>query len=121
MYTVIVPISFMLSHAKNVVNIMWAKQKANYTKDYRNTSEALKWPKRHMQNLGRSQGLNIFPLDLHFAQLDHNGTKHLKIQVLYFVNFHPDSLKAQKTRLRVKKKWIHTLRCPAPNGMNIFD
>jgi hypothetical protein len=21
----------------------------------------------------------------------------------------------------VKKKWIHTLRCPAPNGMNIFD
>jgi hypothetical protein len=51
----------------------------------------------------------------------HNGTKDVKIQVLDFVHLHPDTERAKRVRLRVEKKWIHTLRCPAPNGMNTFD
>jgi hypothetical protein len=61
------------------------------------------------------------PVGIHFSQSDHDGIKDLKIQILDFVNFHPDSKRAQETRLKVEKKWIHTLRSPAPNGMNIFD
>jgi hypothetical protein len=58
---------------------------------------------------------------IHFSQPDHEGEKNLKIQILDFVNFHPDSARSEKIRLKVEKKWIHTLRSPAPNGMNIFD
>jgi hypothetical protein len=61
------------------------------------------------------------PVGIHFAQKDHNGTKDVKIQILDFINLHPNSKKAKQVRLRVEKKWIHTLRSPAPNGMNIFD
>jgi hypothetical protein len=75
----------------------------------------------HLDKRGRPVDDNIHPVGLHFAQPDHNGTKDLRIQVLDFVNFHPDSKKAGLTRLRVEKKWIHTLRSPAPNGINIMD
>jgi hypothetical protein len=65
--------------------------------------------------------LELQAVGLHFAASDHIGTQDLKIQVLDFINLHPDSPRAEKIRLRVEKKWIHLLRCPAPNGMNIFD
>jgi hypothetical protein len=61
------------------------------------------------------------PVGLHFSAQDHIGTRDLKIQVLDFVKAHPDSKQAGKCRLKVEKKWIHRLRCPAPYGMNIFD
>jgi hypothetical protein len=70
-----------------------------------------------LEPLGHKQN----PVGIHFAQKGHNGTKDVKIQILDFINLHPESKKAKKVRLRVEKKWIHTLRCPAPNGMNIFD
>jgi hypothetical protein len=69
----------------------------------------------------RPIGEKLTPVGIHFAQPGHNGTKDVKIQILDFVNLHPDSKKAKIIRLRVEKKWIHTLRSPAPNGMNIFD
>jgi hypothetical protein len=61
------------------------------------------------------------PVGIHFSLPDHIGHRDVKIQILDFVHFHPDSKKAESVRLRVEKKWIHRLRCPAPNGMNIFD
>ena len=61
------------------------------------------------------------PVGIHFSQKNHIGQKDVKVQILDFVHFHPDSKKAEQVRLRVEKKWIHRLRCPAPNGMNIFD
>jgi hypothetical protein len=61
------------------------------------------------------------PVALHFSAPDHQGQKDLKIQILDFVHFHPDSDKAKQVRLRVEKRWIHKLRCPAPLGMNIMD
>jgi hypothetical protein len=61
------------------------------------------------------------PVGLHFGAPDHLGIRDVKVQVLDFIHFHPDSNKAKEVRLRVEKKWIHRLRCPAPHGMNIFD
>jgi hypothetical protein len=61
------------------------------------------------------------PVGIHFSTPDHIGKNDVKIQILDFVHFHPDSKKAETVRLRVEKKWIHRLRCPAPYGMNIFD
>jgi hypothetical protein len=63
----------------------------------------------------------IQPVGAHFSKKDHLGTKDLKIQVLDFINLPPKSERAKEIRLRVEKKWIHLLRCPAPHGMNIFD
>jgi hypothetical protein len=61
------------------------------------------------------------PVGLHFSAKDHIGQRDVKVQILDFIHFHPDSKKAEEVRLRVEKKWIHRLRCPAPHGMNIFD
>ena len=64
---------------------------------------------------------NPKPVGLHFAADDHIGKRDLKIHILDFVHFHPDSDKAEVTRRRVEKKWIHRLRCTAPFGMNLSD
>jgi hypothetical protein len=58
---------------------------------------------------------------LHFSQKDHQGPKDLEIQILDFINFHPDSEKSENIRKKVERKWIHTLRTPVPDGMNILD
>ena len=58
---------------------------------------------------------------MHFSQPDHKGTKDFKIQVLEYISLPPQSMRSLAIRLRVEKKWIHTLRCPAPQGLNIFD
>jgi hypothetical protein len=57
----------------------------------------------------------------HFSQKDHKGKLDLEIQVLDFGTLHPDSEKSEILRKKVEKKWIHTLRSPAPDGMNILD
>jgi tripartite motif-containing protein 2/3 len=69
----------------------------------------------------RSANFKPQPVGLHFSAIDHQGTKDVQIQILDFVHLHPDSKKAEEIRLRVEKRWIHRLRCPAPHGMNIFD
>jgi hypothetical protein len=58
---------------------------------------------------------------LHFSGIEHNGQKDVKIKILDFVNLHPLSQKAKKIRLLVEKKWIHSLRTPSPQGMNMQD
>jgi hypothetical protein len=58
---------------------------------------------------------------LHFSQRDHNGTKDMEITVLEFIKKPPRSPEAAIIRDRVEKRWIHLLRCPAPQGLNIFD
>jgi hypothetical protein len=75
----------------------------------------------HLNSSPKPLGQKLLPVGLHFAQNGHNGQKDVKIQVLDFINLHPDTVRAKNVRLRVEKKWIHTLRCPAPNAMNIFD
>ena len=58
---------------------------------------------------------------LHFSQKDHNGINDIEISVLEFIKKPPRSPEAAIIRDRVEKRWIHLLRCPAPQGLNIFD
>ena len=58
---------------------------------------------------------------IHFSQPDHSGIKDVKIKVLEFIKPHPNSSKAKKLRLKFEKNWIHTLRTPAPQGLNWMD
>jgi transposase-like protein len=60
-------------------------------------------------------------LGLHFSKGDHNGLQDVEITVLEFIKKLPRSPEASKIRDRVEKRWIHLLRCPAPQGLNIFD
>ena len=57
----------------------------------------------------------------HFSADNHNGIKDLIISVLAFITITPRSEAALKHRLTVEKEWIHRLRCPAPEGLNILD
>ena len=56
----------------------------------------------------------------HFALPDHDAND-LQISVLAFITLTPESKEALVLRLKVEKKWIHLMRCPAPSGLNIFD
>ena len=58
---------------------------------------------------------------LHFSRRDHNGIEDIEISVLEFIKKPPRSPEAAIIRDRVEKRWIHLLRCPAPQGLNIFD
>ena len=60
-------------------------------------------------------------LGLHFSQQDHNGIQDIEITVLEFIKKPPRSPEASIIRDRVEKRWIHLLRCPAPQELNIFD
>ena len=57
----------------------------------------------------------------HFSLPDHNGINDLEIYVLAFITPPPHSQTAKQMRDQVEKKWIHTLRCTGPYGLNIFD
>jgi hypothetical protein len=57
----------------------------------------------------------------HFSGPGHTGQKDAKVKILDFVNLHPLSSKAKIIRLKTEKKWIHSLRTPAPQGMNMQD
>ena len=58
---------------------------------------------------------------LHFSRSDHNGTSDFSINILEFIPLPPHTDRSLDLRLRLEKNWIHTLRCPAPRGLNIFD
>ena len=58
---------------------------------------------------------------LHFSRADHHGFNDLQIQILEFINLPPDSACGKLFRLKMEKKWIHTLRTIAPRGLNLFD
>ena len=59
-------------------------------------------------------------IGLHFTQPNHDVTD-IQISVLAFITLTPESKEALRLRLKVEKKWIHLMRCPAPTGLNIFD
>ena len=61
------------------------------------------------------------PIGTHFTQPGHRGTQDVQISVLAFITNSPQTKEALKMRLKVEKKWIHIMRCPAPSGLNIFD
>jgi len=56
----------------------------------------------------------------HFSMPNHDEND-LQISVLAFITLTPESKEALVLRLKVEKKWIHLMRCPAPSGLNIFD
>jgi hypothetical protein len=58
---------------------------------------------------------------LHFSQNDHDDISDMEISVLEYIKKPPRSPEASIIRDRVEKRWIHLLRCPAPQGLNIFD
>ena len=60
------------------------------------------------------------PIGQHFSKPNHDAND-IRISVLAFITLKPDSEEALKMRLKVEKKWIHLMRCPAPSGLNIFD
>ena len=62
----------------------------------------------------------IDPIGLHFTQPNHDAND-IQISVLAFITLTPMSKDALALRLKVEKKWIHLMRCPAPTGLNIFD
>ena len=66
------------------------------------------------------QPSKIDPIGLHFTQPHHDATD-IQISVLAFITLTPESKEALSLRLKVEKKWIHLMRCPAPTGLNIFD
>ena len=62
----------------------------------------------------------IDPIGLHFQKENHD-MNDVQISVLAFITLTPMSKEALMMRLKVEKKWIHIMRCPAPTGLNIFD
>ena len=62
----------------------------------------------------------IDPIGSHFSLPNHDAND-LQISVLAFITLTPMSKEALVLRLKVEKKWIHLMRCPAPTGLNIFD
>jgi hypothetical protein len=73
----------------------------------------------HFYNI--KKGLTKDGVGSHFSRTDHHGTDDLQIRVLEFIRLPPNSTRALSLRLRLEKKWIHKLRCPAPSGLNIMD
>ena len=61
------------------------------------------------------------PVGKHFSQMNHRGTDDMLIHVLEFIKKPPSSEVAAKIRDKVEKRWIHLLRSPAPQGLNIED
>ena len=79
--------------------------------------------KAHKKTKGNqepTQPEKLDPIGLHFSKPNHDE-KDLNISVLAFITLTPHSDKALRMRLKVEKKWIHQMRCPAPYGLNIFD
>ena len=87
-----------------------------FNEHFYNTKTALK-SKREGTETMQSK---IDPIGSHFSMPDHD-TDDIQISVLAFITLTPESKEALALRLKVEKKWIHLMRCPAPTGLNIFD
>jgi hypothetical protein len=61
------------------------------------------------------------PVGNHISKSDHKGIDNMDIHVLEFISKPPKSDGASKIRDRVGKTWIHLLRTPAPEVLNIDD
>ena len=58
------------------------------------------------------QPSKIDPIWLHFTLPNHDASD-IQISVLAFITLTPESKDALTLRLKVEKKWIHLMRCPA--------
>ena len=67
----------------------------------------------------QTQG-KIEAIGSHFSMPNHD-VNDLQISVLAFITLTPESIEALALQLKVEKKWIHLMRCPAPKGLKIFD
>jgi hypothetical protein len=56
------------------------------------------------------------PVGKHFSQMDHRGTDDMRLRIHQKP---PSSAVAAEVRNKVEKRWIHLLRSPAPQGLNI--
>ena len=61
------------------------------------------------------------PVGKHFSQANHRGTDDMRIHIVEFIKKPPHSDMAVQVRNKVEKRWIHLLRSPAPQGLNIED
>jgi hypothetical protein len=61
------------------------------------------------------------PVGKHFSRSDHKIIDDVEIHVLEFIKKPPKREEAKLIRDRVEKRWIHLLRIPAPEGLNIED
>jgi hypothetical protein len=61
------------------------------------------------------------PIGKHFSSPNHTGEPTLTIQIVDFINSHPESNTAAMLRDEIEKNWIHRLRTTAPFGLNTMD
>ena len=76
----------------------------------------------HFYNIKKAdpKGKPLDPKGLHFLKPNH-AVNDVEIGILAFITITPLSKESLKLRLKVEKKWILLMRCPAPTGLNIFD
>ena len=67
------------------------------------------------------QNNNTLMVSRHYNSTGHNGIDDVRIYILEFINAHPDSALAARTRDTTEKKWIYRLRSLTPLGLNLFD
>ena len=103
-----------------LVTICWANQNETIMKRFQGHFYNIKMAKTNKQDENESTPEKIDPIGLHFNKPNHEADD-ISISVLAFITLTPQSKDALKLRLKVEKKWIHLMRCPAPTGLNIFD
>lgn len=57
----------------------------------------------------------------HFCTPPHMGLQDVKLYILDFIHCNPQSPAAALLRDQIESNWIHTLRCLAPQGLNLKD
>ena len=57
----------------------------------------------------------------HYNSTGHNGIEDIRVYILEFINAHPDSAIAARTRDTTEKRWIYRLRSLTPMGLNLLD
>ena len=67
------------------------------------------------------QNNNTLMVSRHYNSTGHNGIEDMRVYILEFINAHPDSAIAARTRDTTEKRWIYRLRSLTPMGLNLFD
>ena len=57
----------------------------------------------------------------HYNSQGHNGPRDVRVFILDFIPFHPESTAAAQIRDSAERKWIFHLRSQVPIGLNLFD
>ena len=51
--------------------------------------------------------------------MGHNSVSDLSIFILDFIHMAPKTPRAKQLRLTIEQNWIHRLKTPYPNGLNM--